>query len=388
MDFDKFKEEIEEESFKNINKLHRLSKKIWQRYDLNPYDLQHKCITRWNELEDEIGSKIHPLIKVYENRPVTNLIFGSGSFSTGEFQARQYEKVSKYLKNTPITLQGIVTNKSKENGCNGKTVALKYKLPYISLDFTDWYHNFINENESNPTKATRYWYPPNDVHMPPSEEIQHRFDIRQNQFHKALGEEIEKRVSYPTDIVSARGYNFQFCSNLFLHQKNNLPVINDTHPTDLTYVDPLSKERLYPGWQSQAVKLMLEDNVTHIRGSLIGVNYMDKTEQISELDEGPLLAIGEGVNINPSLDNDANQVQEMIKIMDDYFFCTLEPTGLILAWGVTEKKMPVAYQTLYGETIIIQQHAILVGDKVLSGINAFGSNLTKNLSALEVFFLS
>jgi len=388
MDFDKYKEEIEQKSFKNIDKLHQISKRIWQRYDLSPYDMQNKCISRWDELEEEIGNKIVPLIKVYEDRPVTNLIFGSGSFSTGEFQASQYKKVKSYLKNNPLTLQGIVTNKSRKNGCNGKIVADKYNLPYISLDFTDWYHKFINKNESNPTKATRYWYPPNDVHKPPSEEIEHRFNIRQNQFHKALGEEIEKSVSYPTDIVSARGYNFQFCSNLFLHQKNNLPAINDTHPTDLTYIDPLTKERLYPGWQSQAVRLMLNDNLTHIRGSLIGVNYMDKTEQISELDEGPLLAIGQGIEVKQKSDYDPRQIQDLIKIMDDYFFCTLEPTGIILAWGISEEKLPVTYQDISGEPITVEQHAIIVGDKIHSGIHVFGSNLTRNLKDLEKFLLS
>jgi len=388
MDFNKFKHVIEGQSSKNINKIHQLSKKIWQRYDLNPYELQQRCISRWDELKDEIGSKIDPLISVYEDRPVTNLIFGSGSFSTGEFQAAQYEKTKGYLDESPIILQGIVTNKSKENGCNGKFVANKHHVPYISLDFTDWYHNFIDKNESNPTAATRYWYPPNDEQKPSSEEIHHRFDIRQNQFHKALGKEIEKKVSYPTDIVSARGYNFQFCSNLFLHQINHLPAINDTHPTDLTYLDPLTKERLYPGWQSHAVKLMLNDNLTHIRGSLIKIDFMDKTEQIYELDEGPLLAIGQGINLDLNSKYIASQIQELIKIIDDYLFCALEPTGLILSWGITEQKIPIPYQNLSGESIIIQQQAILVGDKVLSGINAFGGNLAQNLVDLEDFLLS
>ncbi|TFG13509.1 MAG: hypothetical protein EU531_09755 [Promethearchaeota archaeon] len=388
MDFDKFKEEIEEESFKNINKLHQMAKKVWQRYDLNPYDLQHKCVSRWDELEEEIGCKVVPLIKVYEDRPVTNLIFGSGSFSTGEFQASQYKKVRSYLRNNPITLQGIVTNKSKKNGCNGKTVALKYDVPYISLDFTEWYHRFIDKNEPNPTAATRYWYLPNDPNKPSSEETNHRFDIRQNHFHKALGEEIEKNVNYPTDIVSARGYNFQFCSNLFLHQNNELPAINDTHPTDLTYIDTSTKERLYPGWQSQAVQLMLDDKITHIRGSLIGIDYMNKTEQIYELDEGPLLAIGQGIELKSKMDYTSHQIQELIKIVDDYFFCTLEPTGIILVWGISEEKLPVTYQDVSGVPITIEQHAIIVGEKVLSGINVFGNNLAKNLEDLEKFLLS
>ncbi len=388
MEFEKARKQIEETSQKNINKLHQLAKKVWQVKNLSPYELQNKCIERWDELKDEIGSKINPLIRVNENRPVTNLIFGSGSFSTGEFQAAQYKRVKGYLDNPPIALQGIVTNKSEKNGCNGKKVALKYNLSYISLDFTDWYHQFIDEKESNPTTATRYWFQPSDPSRPSSKEIDHRFDIRQNQFHKALGKEIEKNINYPTDIVSARGYNFQFCQNIFLHQKHTLPAINDTHPTDLTYINPSTKERLYPGWQSGAVQLMLNDNVDQIRGSLIGIDFMDKVEHIYELDEGPVLAIGQGINIKSESDYDPRQIQELIKIIDDYFFCTLEPTGLILMWGISEEKLPITYQSLSGDLITIQQHAIIVGDEILSGINAFGSNLESNLKHLEDFVLS
>lgn len=387
MKFEEAKKGIEKESSRNINRLHQLSKKLWQKNNYSSYELQSKCIAKWEELRDEIESKVTPLIKVYEDRPVTNLIFGSGSFSTGEFQAAQYKKVTSYLDKSPVILQGIVTNKSEKNGCNGKKVALKYKLPYISLDFTDWYREFIEKEESNPTGVTRYWFQPSDPKKPSSEEIERRFDIRQNQFHRALGEEIEKQLDFPTDIVSARGYNFQFCSNIFLHQKNHLPEINDTHPTDLTYINSSTKERLYPGWQSQAVQLMINDNIKQIRGSLIGVDYMDRTEQIYELDEGPLLAIGQGIELKPTMNYTSHQIQELIKIVDDYYFCTLEPTGIILAWGISEEKLPVTYQDKSGKKITVEQHAIIVGDKVLSGIEVFGNNLARNMHDLEDFLL-
>lgn len=387
MDFSKFIGRIKEESEKNINRLHHLAKKIWQTKEIPPVEIQNKCIESWDKLKNEIGSKINPLIKVHEDHSVTNLIFGSGSFSTGDFQAAQYKKVKSYLNKPPIILQGLVTNKSEEHGCNGKKVALKYNLPYISLDFTDWYHRFIDKNELNPTRATRYWYQPNDSNKPPFKEIARRFDIRQQRYHKDLGQEIEKKINYPTDIVSARGYNFQFCRNLFLHQENNLPHINDTHPTDLTFVDSTTKSRLYPGWQSGAVQLMLNDNLNHIRGCLIEIDYMDEIEQIENLDEGPILALGQGVDLSTNLDLSANKIQDAIKIIDDYFFCTLEPTGIILTWGISEKKLPVLYQDISGKPITIKQHAIFVGNKLLSGINAFGCNLTKNLKELEEFLL-
>lgn len=388
MEFEKFIKRIRETSEENINKLHQIAKVLWKTKKFTPIELQNKCIESWENIQSEIGSKIIPLIKIHKEHSVTNLIFGSGGFSTGEFQAAQYKRVKSYLENPPVILQGIVTNKSEQHGCNGKNVALKFNVPYISLDYTDWYHEYIDKNESNPTRATRYWYHPDDEDRPSFKEITHRFNIRQNQFHKDLGKEIANTLENPTDTVSARGYNYQFCSNIFLHQGNKLPHINDTHPADMTFIDPITKSRLYPGWQSGAVELMLNDNLKHIRGSLIEVDYMDEIEHIQKLDEGAVLAIGQGVEVNLNLDLDANKIQEAIKIMDDYFFCTLEPTGIFLLWGISEKKVPIIYQDLNGKSVNIMEHAIFVGDKFLSGINAFGSNLDKNLKELEEFLFS
>ena len=132
---------------------------------------------------------------------------------------------------------------------------------------------------------------------------------------------------------------------------------------------------------------MINDNIKQIRGSLIGIDYMDRTEQIYELDEGPLLAIGQGIELKPKMNYTSHQIQELIKIVDDYYFCTLEPTGIILAWGISEEKLPVTYQDKSGKKITVEQHAIIVGDKVLSGIEVFGNNLARNLHDLEDFLL-
>ncbi|MFW9827115.1 MAG: hypothetical protein ACFFEY_05775 [Candidatus Thorarchaeota archaeon] len=385
MSFENLQKRIENVSKKNIDKLHQIAKTLWAKNKFKPNDIQNICIESWETIQSEIGSNINPLIKAHEEYPITNLIFGSGSFSTGEFQASQYKRVKSYLEKPPVILQGIVTNKSEIHGCNGKKVASKFNVPYISLDYTDWYHEFIDKNESNPTRATRYWYHPNDDSKPPFEELTRRFDIRQNQFHMELGKEIKSTLDYPTNIVSARGYNFQFCRNIFDHQRENSPHINDTHPADMTFINPISKRRLYPGWQSGAIQLMLDDNIRKIRGSLIEVDYMDEIEQIQNLDEGVLLAIGQGVNIDSNLDLDANKIQDLLKIMDDYFFCTLEPTGILLLWGISENKIPIIYQDRKGRETTVMEKAVFVGNKLLSGLNAFGSNLSQNLDDLKNF---
>jgi hypothetical protein len=130
---------------------------------------------------------------------------------------------------------------------------------------------------------------------------------------------------------------------------------------------------------------MMEDNISQLRGSLIEIEYMDKISQIHELDEGVLLALGQGIQMSSSKNFNASEIQNILKILDDYLFCTLEPTGLILLWGITEKKIPITYQDINGNPISIKQKAVVVGNQILSGINAFGYNLKKNLRDLEEF---
>ncbi|MFX0101333.1 MAG: hypothetical protein ACFFCS_17295 [Candidatus Hodarchaeota archaeon] len=385
-DKDSFMLRVKERSEERVGLIHSLSKKIWSGNDLTPFELQGKCMDAWETLGDDIGSKIVPLIPVKEERPITNLIFGSGSFSTGSFQAAQYGVVKGYASKPPVILQAIVANKSVEHGCNGRGVSEQFNVPLVELDFIDWYHEMIDESEENPIRASRYWYLKDDPKRPPASEIEERFKIRQERFHGDLGGMIKEFSSFPTDIVSARGYNFQFCSNIFKHQETK-PHVNDTHPADLTYVDPSTGEKLYPGWQSGAVQLMINNNHDTFRGSLIEVGYMDTINQIDELDEGALLAIGEGITPHPNGSLDAKEIQSAMKQIDDYIFCTLEPTGLFLTWGITEKCLDVPFQDVRGNEVLVNQHVIVVGDKIKSGTNAWGKDLEQDLRELEEFLL-
>ncbi len=383
---EEFQAELKLKSEDRIKKLHHLSKKIWEDRRWSPMDFRNKCLDKWDDLSGDLGCSIIPLVSLDEKRPVNNLIFGSGSFSTGKFQAEQYEEVKCYTDNQPVRLQGIVANKSQDHNCQAKTISDEYKTPLIELDFVDWYHEFIDKNESNPIRTTRYWYNTEEENMPSVGDINRRFKIRQDQFHKSLGEKIYRQTKGLTDIVSARGYNFQFCSNLFQNQKNHLPHINDTHPADLTFINRDSHEKLYAGWQSGAVQMMMDDQVHQTyRGSLIEVDYMDNISQINTLDEGSLLALSEGVTPKPDLTMTAQQIQEAMKIMDDYFYCTLEPTGLLLSWGITDKPVPVVYQSVEGYPIVIKQRALVVGNKFHSGVNAWGANLEKDLKEMYDF---
>ena len=379
-------QKIEKESEKQIKQIQKLSKYIWQSRKMTLEGVHNKCFDAWDDLSHDIGSEIIPLVPVRDEKPATNLIFGSGSFSTGKFQIEQYQTFKKIIDAPPIVLQGIVANKSEEHRCNARKLSQEFKVPLIELDFEDWYHEFIDEREENPIRATSFWGKNLD-----KSETSKRFSIRQDQFHGQLGEKIQSVLGDNpelTDIVSLRGYNFPVSSNLFRKQKH--PHVNDTHPADLTYIDSKSKAKLYAGWQSGAIRKMMDDNIHETyRGSLIEVDFMDKVEQIHELDEGALLSIGSGITPNNYVKEDeslnAKQIQNAMKIMDDYMFCTLEPAGLLSLFGVTKNPVNVVYNTLDNKQVIVKQRAIIVGNKFHSGVNAWGQNLKKDLAEIKDF---
>ncbi len=369
-----------------VTRIHALARHLWHDGNLTPADLQARCRESWDGIAREIGSRVVPLVRVSENRLVTNVIFGSGGFSTGAFQAAQFKAVKQYAKHPPVVLAGIAANKSKAAGCNAGVVAGDHGVPLAELDFTTWYREHVDKTETNPIAASRYWFPKDDPARPDRGEVARRFAIRQVQYHTELGERIAETIGTPVDIASARGYSFQFCSGIFKQQARN-PHVNDTHPADLTYVDPVTRAKLYPGWQSGAIQLMMKANHSTFRGSLIEVGFMDDVAQVDQLDEGALLAIGGGVTPSRSLTCTADQLQTAMKVVDDYTFCTLEPTGLILAWGITEKAIPVTFQDANGEDVVLQQRAIVVGNEIRAGRAAWGSNLTADLQSLERFIL-
>nr|MDO8088180.1 hypothetical protein [Candidatus Sigynarchaeum springense] len=369
-----------------IARIHLLAKRLWHDGNLLPGDLQAKCKAAWDIIARDIGSRVVPLVPASDDRQVTDVIFGSGGFSTGAFQAGQFKAVKQYAKNPPVVLAGIVANKGKAAGCNASVVASDHGIPLVELDFAAWYREHVDKAERNPVAASRYWFPKDDPARPDQGEISRRFAIRQDQYHAALGERIAKDISLPIDIASARGYSFQFCSAMFKQQERN-PHVNDTHPADLTFVDPDTKAKLYPGWQSGAVQLMMKAKHKRFRGSLIEVGFMDRAEQVDELDEGALLAIGGGVVPGASISCTADQVQAAMKLVDDYTFCAIEPTGLIIAWGITEDPVPVTFQDVNGHDVVVRQRAVVVGNEIRAGRNAWGSDFDADIQRLESFLL-
>lgn len=363
--------------------VHEAAKKIWTTRAMTPAAMQARCIDAWERAGREIGTTFTPLVPVDPDRPVIDVIFGSGGFSTGEFQARQFEVARSWSKDPPVRLGAIVSNKSERHGSNASKVARKHGVPLVELDFIDWYRDNVDPAEDNPVRASRYWFPPGDPARPDQDEIARRFALRQERFHGDLGKRLEETVGGPIDIASARGYNFQFCGAMFRGQARP-PHVNDTHPADLSYVDRVTGAKRYPGWQAGAIDLMLADGHDRFRGSLIEVPLMNDVSQIDELDEGALLAIGGGVDRGPEGTTSAG-IQARMKEVDDFVFCTLEPAGLLLAWGISKDPVPVTFQEVNGDTVDVVQHAIIVGNEIRSGVNAFGRDLHEDLARLVAF---
>ena len=111
----------------------------------------------------------------------------------------------------------------------------------------------------------------------------------------------------------------------------------------------------------------------------------DVSAQIEELDEGALLALSQGVTPDPPGSLDAKQIQTAMKIIDDNFFCSLEPTGIILTYGISDRPLPVVYQDLNGQSVVIKQPLIVVGNKFHGGVHAWGAQLDADLQELETF---
>lgn len=74
-----------------------------------------------------------------------------------------------------------------------------------------------------------------------------------------------------------------------------------------------------------------------------------------------------------------------MKIIDDYVFCTLEPTGLFLTWGISEKPLVVTFQDINGKSIQVRHRVIFVGNKIKSGVTCWGRDVKKDVQDLEEF---
>jgi len=357
-------------SNERVKAVKTLTKMIWNKYA--PYELQQKMLSLWEGLSKKTGIKFVSLYKLKKDEVLSCAIFGSGSFSTGRKELEIAREIKEELGWSPVDYKFIVTNRSKSNA---RAVFEEFKelgLAYVELDFSNWYRENYDRNSKSPIKDTRFFYPPGEE-APPSEVIERNFNVRK-EFDKAVNKAIVKTGNFPTSI-SLRGYNFP----LFTTFKTLVPaghrlVIDDTHPADMSYVDPKTRLQLYPGWKSGATGKMKSDGHSLCRGSLIAIDLLDTFADAQKVDTGILYALAPGIR-SPSRWS-AKAIQTNMKQTEDHFFNALKATGLFpYLWGISVDPQKVKYQAIDSNIVELNQRLLVVGDQIRAGRDAFGQTL-------------
>ena len=303
----------------------------------------------------------------------TCAVWGSGGFSTGRQELHEAARLGQRLGWSPVDYVGAVTNASIEDApgmpakCKAKKVAGEFKKRIAAKDFVAWYRDSVDGRSENPVRETRFFYPPGSGDVPPEAELRRRFELRQRFEREALVPEMREVFGELPFSASLRGYSFPIMTPHAAEQ------FDDTHPSDLSYVDAAG-HALYPGWQEGATAGMIRDGIPEYRSSLITVNPATTFELAQSVDSGELLALGAGM-ARQDAPAEAKKVQEHLKQTDEYVLCALKATGLLRLWSFSIEPMPVSYRTLDGGPVEVMQRAVLVGDRLYSGADAFGRSM-------------
>ncbi|OYD17486.1 hypothetical protein CH333_00785 [candidate division WOR-3 bacterium JGI_Cruoil_03_44_89] len=307
-------------------------------------------------LEDIWGDEFASLYE-FGNEPLRCAVFGSGTFSTGRYEIYIARELEKELGWAPVRYTLVVTNSKKSRAGEA---ADEFGLPLVQLDFSSWYRENYDSTSEKPISETSLFKP--------GELIAQKFNIRA-EFDGALRDIIEKSGGLP-DLISLRGYNFPVMYTLLRKEKK---LIDDTHPADLSLTDRAGVP-LCPGWQVGAVRKMRNCGCTTFRSSLIEVKPFFSVSDVTSLDAGKIYALSPG--IKPPSSWSTKKIQENMKRTEDYFLCAIKATGLFpYMWGISKKKYEVEYVTKEGEVVTKSQPAIIVGEQIRCGRNAFGGNM-------------
>ncbi len=342
------------------------AKKIWKQIDFEEIS-NYK--TWFNERGEPnpiipIPWEVNPFAYRHE-LPIKVAVWGTGSFSTGRIELKEWKKAQAEFNYLPINYVAVISNNKKSNA---REVAEEFDLPLVQIDFNEWYRDNYERNSKNPIKETGLFFPPGSE-LP--DDIEHRFKVRE-EFEETLLNLLEDKVEvYLQDTFhSLRGYNFPII--------NEIGVIDDTHPADLSYVGERGNS-LYPGWQSNATEKMIEDGHKSFRSSLIWVHPIREVKNLQKVDSGELLALSEGIHYEGK---DAKELQNMMKITEDSMLVALKAWGLFPTFWRFTQKVPIAYRQLDDMVTWRKEHNIIVGKRERSGARAFGQELQLHLENL------
>jgi len=324
-----------------IEKIEHIAYRIWEKN--TPYQIQEKMLDMWDNIKDETGTKYEPLCKADEK--LTCAVLGSGSFSTGREELFRAKKLREKLGWTPIEYVAVITNKEDSKA---RDVASEYKLPCIAPYYSVW------KKENGITGNTVIFGFQEDK-TPSKEALKERFEIRRK-YDDYLKNVILEELGEMPSSLSLRGYNSILIEDFFKDKKIQ---VDNTHPATLIVRENDGKPA-YAGWQENAYNKMKRDGHTVFPTSLIRVSPVGSCDDLNDVDSGELFAISPG---NPD---------EYVKT-EDYYLLTLKATGLFpFFWGLSEEEKEVSYLTRENKPIKIRQREVIVADKVMSGVNAFG----------------
>lgn len=337
-----------------IERIEQLAFRVWQKF--TPFQLQEQLLSLWDDIANQEGMKkgFKPLYPLKDaEAKITSSILGSGGFSTGRLELQKAQALKSKLGWSPIKYTAVITNREKSKA---RFVASEFELPNLVLDYSTW------RKENDVTGSTKlFGFTPGTE--PTKEVLEERIKIKKS-FDSALHDALIERLGEIPSSISLRGYDFILTDKLFSKQTE----VDNTHPATLIIRDS-NGEPAYAGWQESAYNKMREDGLTAFPTSLIRVDYIGSYDDLVEVDAGELLAISPG---NPG---------EYDKI-EDHYLLTLKATGLLpYFWGLSKDTEDIEYLTKTGDVVTINQHKVIVGNRIMSGHLAFG----QSEADLEIF---
>jgi hypothetical protein len=330
-----------------INRIEEVAVKIWKRF--RPYQVQEQLLSIWDSVAEESGitNGFEPLYPLKDDGDLVSAgILGSGGFSTGREELVKWRALNRRLGWSPVEYTAIITNRDRSNA---KEIAQEFSLPALVLDYTKWRKD---KDISGSTKL--FGFTPGEE--PGMEVLEERLKIKKSfdsELHNAM---IENLGEIPRSI-SLRGYDFILTDKLFSCDTE----VDNTHPANLI-IRETNGEPSYAGWQESAYNKMREDGFTSFTTTLIRVGYIGGCRDLVEVDAGEMLAISPGN-------------QGKYDKIEDHFLLTLKATGLLpYFWGLSKESDKIEYKTLEGQTVLIEQKQVIVGNRIMSGQNVFGQN--------------
>jgi folate-dependent phosphoribosylglycinamide formyltransferase PurN len=330
-----------------IRRIEEIAYKIWDKF--TPYQVQERLHAVWDEVADEHGMKksFEPLYTLQSiDHHISCGILGSGGFSTGREELFRADKLKKKLGWSPVEYTAVITNRKRSNAQN---VAKEFDLPSLLVDYNSW------RKTNDVTGSTKlFGFASGDE--PTMDVLESRVKIKKA-FDMELHNAMLERLGKIPESISLRGYDFILTDQLFSCDTE----VDNTHPANLI-IREVDGEPAYAGWQEAAYNKMREDGFNNFQTTLIRVGYIGSCSDLVEVDAGEMIAISPG---NPG---------EYDKI-EDHFLLTLKATGLLpYFWGLSKERERIEYQTITGESVIIEQKSVIVGDRVMSGRGVFGQN--------------